>query len=287
MPAAPALLVTGASTGIGRAVARVAVAKGARVYASVRRQRDAEALRAELGERVQPILFDVTDEAAVAAAAGEIALRQQGRRLLGVVNNAGACTPGPLLAQAAADLRAQMEVNLIGQHIVTCAFAPLLGAEGRLALGEGPPGRFIMVSSVAGKRAMPFTAMYAASKHALEGYSEGLRRELLPFGIDVVIVTPGVVKTEIWGKGLALDRSRYAGSVYAKSLDRVVAQVVSGVKRGLEADTIGALVWTCLTTRRPQTRYARVEAPISALAASLIPTRMFDWMVGRHLGLLP
>jgi hypothetical protein len=282
----PAILVTGASSGIGEAAARVAIARGAKVYASVRKPEDGARLVAELGGSLAPVVFDVCDESAVQDAARRIAEQQKGVRLAGVVNNAGASVPGPLLHMTAAELRSQFEINLIGVHNVTRAFAPLLGAEGANGLTVGAPGRFVMISSVGGKRAMPFISAYAASKFALEGYSEGLRRELMPFGVDVVVIGPGAVKTAIWGKGLALDRARYAGSIYAPILERFMQVVSAQAAGGLDADKVGALIWHALTTSTPKTRYAILRDWFTGWVVPMaLSPRTLDGIIARRLGL--
>lgn len=282
----PAILVTGASSGIGEAAARVAIGRGARVYASVRKPEDGERLVKALGADLVPLVFDVTDEAAVVAAARKVAEQQNGKRLLGVLNNAGASVPGPLLHMSAAELRSQMEVNLIGVHNVTTAFAPLLGCEGANQLGDGSPGRFVMISSVGGKRAVPFIAAYAASKFALEGYSEGLRRELMPFGVDVVVIGPGAVKTAIWDKGLSFDQKRYANSIYAPVLTRFTSAVAKQAAGGLDADKVGALVWRILMDPSPKVRYAIVPNWLmDSFLPGLFSARALDRIIAKRFGL--
>lgn len=282
----PAILVTGASSGIGEAAAGVAVRRGARVYASVRRPEDGARLTATLGPALIPVVFDVTDESAVATAARFVADQQKGVRLVGVVNNAGASVPGPLLHMSAAELRAQMEVNLIGVHSVTCAFAPLLGAEGDNQLADGAPGRFVMISSVGGRRAVPFIAAYAASKFALEGYSEGLRRELMPFGIDVVVIGPGAVKTKIWEKGLSFDRTRYANSVYAPILEKFTQAVGQQGAGGIDADKVGELIWRVMTMASPKTRYAILRDWVTGwIMPNILAPRTLDRIIARRFGL--
>lgn len=286
MPDKPAILVTGASSGIGEAAARVAIKRGARVYASVRKPEDGARLVAALGGDLVPVIFDVTDEAGVASAARQIAEMQGGRRLLGVLNNAGGSVPGPLLHMSAAELRAQMEVNLIGVHNVTTAFAPLLGCEGANQLSQGAPGRFVMISSVGGKRAVPFITAYAASKFALEGYSEGLRRELMPFGVDVIVIGPGAVKTAIWDKGLAFDQKRYANSVYAPALAKFTAAVGQQAAGGLDARKVGELVWRVMTEKTPKTRYAIVPNWLTdSLLPSFFSPRALDRIIANRFGL--
>jgi NAD(P)-dependent dehydrogenase (short-subunit alcohol dehydrogenase family) len=187
---------------------------------------------------------------------------------------------------SAAELRQQMEVNLIGVHNVTCAFAPLLGAEGAHMLDQGPPGRIVMISSVGGRRALPFISAYAASKFALEGYSEGLRRELLPFGVDVIVIGPGAVKTAIWDKGLSFDRARYANSVYAPILAKFTDAVAAQGAAGLPAETVGKLIWSVMTRTSPKPRYAILRDRIGGwFLPNLMPTRMLDRAIAQRFGL--
>lgn len=287
MTALKALAITGASTGIGYAAAAWAVGHGARVYAGVRTRADARRLEEAFKDRVHPLLMDVTDEAACAAAAAEIAKAQNGARLLGLVNNAGVSVPGPLLHLSTADLRRQIDVNLLGVHTVTRAFAPLLGAADAQTCTIGPPGRIVMISSVSGRRGAPFLGAYAASKFALEGYSETLRRELMPFGVDVVVIGPGPIRTPIWDKGLTLERARYAGTVYAEGVERLAKEVARMEAAALPPDRVAALIWRALTAPAPKTRYALTPAPLETFIASLLPARTLDRIMARRLALLP
>jgi NAD(P)-dependent dehydrogenase (short-subunit alcohol dehydrogenase family) len=165
------VVVTGVSSGIGLGAARVLVHEGHRVFGSVRRQSDADRLRQELGERFVPLLFDVTDVAAVKAGAEQVRAALNGEALFGLVNNAGVAVAGPVLELPLNELRRQLEVNLVG--VVAClqAFAPMLWQ----GVGAGEkPGRIVNVTSVGGKTALPFLSPYVASKFALEGVSESL-----------------------------------------------------------------------------------------------------------------
>src|SRR6202158_3967912 len=179
------VVITGASTGIGWGTAKLLLDRGFRVFGSVCKQDDADRLSSEFGANFPPLLFDVTDEAAVLAAAREVRAALNGETLFGLVNNAGIAGAGPVLELAADQFRRQMDVTVIGPIIATQAFGPLLGSDPSL---KGPKGRIVMVSSVAGKNGNPFSAAYAASKHAIEGLSESLRREMMLFGIDVIIL---------------------------------------------------------------------------------------------------
>src|SRR5882672_7517310 len=191
------VVIAGASTGIGWATAKLLLDRGLRVFGSVRRQADADRLKATFGTNFTPLQFDVTDETAILAAAQEVRAALGGGTLAGLVNNAGIGFTGPVLELSAGEFRRQMEVNLIGPIMATQAFAPLLGSDRSLT---GPKGRIVMINSVSGKKGFPFISAYTASKHAIEGLSESLRREMMLFGIDVIIVGPGVVKTQIWSK---------------------------------------------------------------------------------------
>ena len=184
----PAAVVTGASTGIGRAIAKSLIDEGWRVFASVRKESDADKLRDALGEVLTPLIFDVTDEAGIARGADTVREALNGRTLNGLVNNAGIAVAGPLRYIALDELQHQLNVNLFGVLRVTQAFLPMLGADKSY---KGEPGRIINMSSVAGKIASPIMGPYSMSKHALEAFSDSLRRELMMHGIDVAVIAPG------------------------------------------------------------------------------------------------
>jgi NAD(P)-dependent dehydrogenase (short-subunit alcohol dehydrogenase family) len=268
MAGAPAIVVTGASTGIGRACVAVASARGAHVFATVRAGKDADSLKQEFAAAVTPLIMDVTDEAAIAAAAAQVSAALQGRMLFGLVNNAGISVAGPLQLMSAADLRRQMEVNLVGPHAVTQAFLPLLGAD---RAREGAPGRIVMISSVGGRDGQPFIGAYAASKHALEGYAKSLRRELMLFGIKVIVVAPGAVKTPIWEKSVGEDFSRFAGTAYETPLARMRAFAAQIGKGGLDPSVIAGIVWRALNAPRPPRRISRVAGLLGWLQTTLPP----------------
>lgn len=279
------VVITGVSTGIGWATARLLLERGFRVFGSVRKQADADRLRSEFGSNFTPLVFDVTDEPAVLAAAREVREALGGERLAGLVNNAGIAVAGPVLGLSADEFRRQMDVNVIGPIIVTQAFAPLLGADAAL---KGSPGRIVMISSVAGKNGNPLTSAYCASKHAIEGFSESLRRELMLFGIDVVVVAPGPVKTPIWSKGQeAADLSRYQNSPYLPALQKVTAYMQHLEAIGLPAETIAERVHDALTLPNPKVRYHIAPDRMRYLLAAVLPKRVMDRIIAGRLGLMP
>ncbi|MBR1125368.1 SDR family oxidoreductase [Bradyrhizobium lablabi] len=278
------IVVTGASTGIGWATAKLLVDRGFRVFGSVRKQADADRLKGELGASFTPLLFDVTDEPAVLAAARDVRAALNGEKLAGLVNNAGIAVAGPVLGLSADEFRRQMDVNVIGPIIATQAFGPLLGADTSL---KGAPGRIVMISSVAGQNGNPLTAAYAASKHAIEGLSESLRRELMLFGIDVIIVAPGAVKTPIWSKAEELDIAPYRNSPYFPALERMRAFMLQLGANGLPPERIAETVFAALTLPRPKVRYSIVPDPVRISMMKTLPKRVVDKIIAKRVGLLP
>jgi len=276
------VVVTGASTGIGHATARELAARGFHVFGSVRRPGDAAQLHDELGGNFTPLYCDVTDAEAVAAAARQVSDRLHGQALAGLVNNAGIAVTGPLLEVSIADLRRQLEVNLIAQMLVTQAFAPLLGSDPARAEGKG---RIVMVTSTGGRRAFPFMGPYAASKFALEGLSESLRRELMLFGIAVIIVAPGPTATPIWDKAEAVDLSPFARSPFAPALAKFRELMLTQGRKGLPPARIASVIADALTAKRPRVRYTVTPTPLLNLALTNLPKRLIDRMVARTLGL--
>ncbi|HEY5085369.1 MAG TPA: SDR family oxidoreductase [Rhizomicrobium sp.] len=276
------VVVTGSSTGIGWGIAKVLVEKGFRVFGSVRKAADGDRLRKEFGVNFVPVLFDVTDEGAVAKGAEQVATALGGETLAGLVNNAGIAVAGPLLYLKLDEFRQQIAVNLTGQLIVTQAFAPLLGAD---RSRKGAPGRIVMISSVGGKNANPFMGPYCASKFGLEGMSEALRRELMIFGIDVIVVAPGAVATPIWDKADSVDPNIYANTPYLKPLTAVKDYMLTLGRKGLKPEVLGEQVWIALTTPKPKTRYTVTPDPFQNFLVNTLPKRMVDNMVAGRLGL--
>jgi NAD(P)-dependent dehydrogenase (short-subunit alcohol dehydrogenase family) len=278
------VVITGASTGIGWATAKLLLDRGFRVFGSVRKQADADRLKSEFGANFTPLLFDVTNEAAVLAAAREVRAALGGETLFGLVNNAGIAVAGPVLELAADEFRRQMDVNVIGPIIATQAFGPLLGSDPSL---KGPRGRIVMISSVAGKNGNPLMSAYSASKHAIEGLSESLRREMMLFGIDVIIIAPGAVKTPIWSKAEEVDISAYKNSPFFPALERIRKFMLHLGETGLPAEKIAERIADALTSASPKVRYQITPDPMRHLITAVLPKRMVDKIIAKRLGLLP
>lgn len=283
MTAQPTVLVTGASTGIGYAICEVLLAAGYRVCGSLRNAQDAEVTQQKLGPHFHPLLIDVKDAASIAAATTDLQQLLQGQRLAALINNAGVAVPGPLAHLPIADLQHQLDVNVLGVLRMTQACLPLLGMDKAM---QGPPGRIINISSVSGALGFPFVGAYVASKHALEGMSKSLRIELIPYGIEVVVIGPGSVATPIWQKSQQQDLSLYAHTDYAAALQTMRQHVAANEKNGMPASRIGQLVLRVLRAATPRARYTVVGNLLTDwLILHWLPTRPLARIIANKLGL--
>jgi NAD(P)-dependent dehydrogenase (short-subunit alcohol dehydrogenase family) len=274
----PTVLITGASTGIGRAAALYLTRTGWTVLAGVRKVADGEALVADGGERVVPIVLDVTDPAQIAAAVERV--DEDGGRLDALVNNAGIGYGGPLELLPIGDLRNQLEVNVLGPVALTQALLPAL---------RRARGRVVLVSSIGGRVAMAFTAPYAASKHAIEAIGDALRVELRSSHVQVALIEPGSVATPIW------DKSRAQGdglSVPPELVDQyghveaAMRKVIDDTeRRGVPPEQVAKTIERALTARRMKGRYViGRDARAMLIAKRLLPDHVFDLVARRALG---
>ena len=245
-----AVVVTGASSGIGRSCALRLDAAGWQVFAGVRSPADGDALRAAASGRLVPVRVDVTDIGSVQQLASIVSTAVGADGLQGLVNNAGVATGGVLEAVDLAEFRHVLEVNVTGQLAVTQRLIPLL------RLGRG---RIVMMSSISGRSALPIMGPYAASKHAPEALADTLRLELHPWGIHVSAVEPGTIATTIWAKALVTAETlvaRYsaeARKLYGPLIDAMIAGL--GKVRGAPVELVSDAVMHALQARRPKTRY--------------------------------
>ncbi|MEE2565572.1 SDR family oxidoreductase [Hyphobacterium marinum] len=278
-------VVTGASTGIGQACTDYLVKKGFRVFAGVRKDADAERLKAEIGEGVIPLIMDVTDAATLQAAAKTVSETLAGQTLAGLVCNAGIAVAGPLLHINVDEVETQLDVNVLGVIRTVQAFGPLLGADHKLA---GPPGRIVMMSSVAGKMGAPFMGPYSASKHALEGLTKSLRKELALYGIECVIIGPGAVATPIWDKAEEIDVEQYKDTDYVKPMQNVLGWMRKRGPEGLPPEHIAKRVHHAITADKPKLRYAEVPDRMENWTIPrLLPERLVDKLTVKRIGLRP
>jgi NAD(P)-dependent dehydrogenase (short-subunit alcohol dehydrogenase family) len=275
----PTVLITGASTGIGRATALGLAASGWTVLAGVRKAADGEALSAAGGERVLALELDVTDQAQIEGAVERVGELAPGG-LDALVNNAGIGFGGPLELVPVDDLRSQFEVNVIGPVALTQALLPAL---------RRARGRIVFVSSVGGRVAMGFTAPYAASKHAIEAIGDALRVELRSSNVQVALVEPGSVATPIWDKSRAQGDGLSVPAELAAQYGHVPAAMNKVLedteRRGIPPEQVAATIERALTARRMKARYLiGRDAKAMLLARRLLPDHVFDRVARRALG---
>ncbi len=275
-----AVLVTGSSTGIGRACALRLDRDGFDVFAGVRADADAESLRSEASDRLSTLNVDVSGQATIEAAAERIA-GATGGRLAGLVNNAGIAVAGPIEGLASDEWRRQFEVNVLGQVAVTRALLPMLRAA---------RGRVVFMSSIGARGALPFAAPYNASKHAIEAVGDSLRQEVRPFGVGVSIIEPGAIATPIWEKGKAGAAGARAAmsdevrGLYGEAMDRFQELAMKTGERGIPPEKVADAVAQALTASRPRTRYVvGTDAKIQAHLGALLTDRGRDRLIARMI----
>jgi NAD(P)-dependent dehydrogenase (short-subunit alcohol dehydrogenase family) len=278
----PATLVTGASGGIGLAIALRLAKQGGKVFAGVRSANSARALRDTYGTSLHPVILDVTDPASCHAALVEIVDRLDGGHLTTLVNNAGIAVQGPLETLPVEELIAQFEVNLFGVARMVQVALPSL----RRAAIAGKQVTIVNIGSIGGRIPIPFNGPYNASKFALVGYNGALRQELRPWGIRVVLVEPGTTRTAIWGKVEAsLEQSREDGSEnYSSMLESYHASVRALQRGGHTAEYVAERIEKLINSRSPAHRMLVGDARIMAMLA-LVPTKLRDILMAQGLRL--
>lgn len=276
------VLITGASSGIGRVAARHMAECGWQVFAGVRKQANAEALEEDHPD-IRALILDVTDINSISRAVTTISDTLDGRMLAGLVNNAGIAQMGPLVLQPMEEIRAHFEVNLFGALACTRAFVPLLGMD---ETRKGPPGRIVNITSVGGKIASPFLGAYTATKHALESVTDSLRRELIIYGIDAIAIGPGAVRTPIWDKAETHGDAPYQDSAWADALQRYGEVMLEGGRKGLPPEEIARIIERALSDPSPKARYAPVPNRLTNFTlASRLPKRWLDCVFAKRFGL--
>ena len=278
-----AVLITGASSGIGRATALALDAHGFRVFAGVRKPSDVDALHQAASARLTPLVLEVTDVASIAAAAEQIAQAVGDAGLIGLVNNAGVTVAGPLEYLPLVDVRRQFEINVVGPLALIQACLPLI---------RQAHGRIVNISSVGGKLAMPFNGAYSATKFGLEALSDALRRELAPWGIHVCIVEPGIIATPM-GDKLVHDTTTstqrwpaVAHQRYGAAFQSCIRTMAEHARAGSSPTIVADAVVHALSAPHPRTRYAvGANARRMTILARLLPDRLLDRMLMWFFGL--
>ena len=278
------VVITGTSTGIGYATSKLFIEQSYHVFGSVRNNIDAERVSSELGVNFTPLIFDVTNESSVKESVKIVEKHLNGQKLSGLINNAGLGVIGTLQSLTAEQFKYQFDVNLLGVFHCCQAYLNLLGADRSLS---GNPGKIINISSISGEIGMPFMSAYNMSKFGLEGFSEGIRRELLMYGIDVVVIAPGPVKTPIWGKiNKKEEIKRYDNSDYRESLSRAMKMTEKMEQVGVKPRVIAERALSIIDNTKSSTRYRIDPTRIQNILLQLFPKRMADKMIAKRMGIL-
>jgi NAD(P)-dependent dehydrogenase (short-subunit alcohol dehydrogenase family) len=279
--ASGAVVVTGASTGIGRATTLYLDARGYRVFAGVRKEADARELSKDGSDRLTPVTIDVTETDHIDSARDQIAEAVGDEGLVGLVNNAGVGGGGPIEFMPLDELRRTLEVNLVGQVAVTQAFIPLI---------RRGKGTIVFIASIGGRVASPFMSPYNTSKFAIEALGESLRHELRPWEIDVAVVEPGSIDTEIWSKGNEQIRERLdelpedARRLYGRQLIRFGEVINETASRGIPAERVAEVVYKAISSENPRHRYlVGTDAKIGARLKGTLPDRTFSKLAARQM----
>jgi len=278
------ILITGASTGIGYDLVKVFLKNGYKVFGSVRKQEDANRLEKDFGSDFEPLLFDVTDHKAIDKAAEMLEDKISEEGLGGLVNNAGIAVAGPFVDLDVEAYRQQFEVNVFGLIKVTQAFLPLLGARKNHA---PVPGKIIQISSVSGRMGMPFVSPYVGSKHALEGITECIRKELLLYGIDVVLIEPGPIKTPIWEKSMDPMLDKFKDSVYHSIMKKSQKKFMEpSIASALTSDKAAQIILAEFEKKKSSARKVIIAQKFKNWTLpKILPTRLLDKVLGKALGL--
>ncbi len=265
------ILITGSSSGIGKTSCLMLAQKGYKVFAGVRKQKDAQELQ---NENIIPVFIDVNDHSSIENALSIVAEETGDEGLYGLINNAGVAVAGPLEFLPIDKLRFQLETNLIGQVDVIQTFLPLI---------RKSKGRIINISSIAGFTAFPFKGAYCASKHALEAITDSLRRELYPWGIHVCSIEPGIIRTNIWERSMSLlketinEMPQKAKEYYSPFYGALVQKVFKKLEqRATSAETVGEIILKALNDKKPKSRYLVGKDAKFLNIIKLLPDRFLD-----------
>lgn len=277
------VLVTGASTGIGKVCVLSLLNSGWRVFAGVRKEQDAAAIRQESQQKAIPVFLDLLKPDSIANALSTVISQTGSAGFHGLVNNAGIAVACPLEAIPLDDLRRQFEVNVFGQLAVIQAFMPLL---------RDSKGRIVNIGSISGRMSTPFTGPYCGSKFALEAMTDALRMELRPWGITISIVEPGRIATPIWQKSneaaneleKRIDPDKTA--LYRPYIDRFRKVVLKMAATGGTPESVANAVQHALEAKNPKTRYVvGTDAKIQAFLARFVPDKLRDNFILKNLRL--
>lgn len=277
------IVITGVSTGIGRAIALELLNSGYFVIGTVRKLSDSEDLANKYPDTFKGLICDLQKKDDIKTAADDINEIVGANYLTALINNAGIATGGPLMHQDLEEIRLQFEVNFFGLIDFTQRILPLLGSE---IPQKNQPGRIINISSVNGKIVYPYIGAYSASKFALEAFSDALRYELNIYGIKVIVIEPGIIKTEIWDKAEKIDLEPYENTDYYENVKDFKDAFIKLGKEGMPPEKVASIVKKSLESKNPKTRYVISDKIFSEwILPRLLPDKIFDKLIIKEVGL--
>ena len=280
------VLVTGVSTGIGKSIAETLLDSDFYVIGSVRKEEDSKYLEKKYKDKFSSVVFDVCNKDEIKNSKEEVEkiLKKNNSYLCSIINNSGIALGGPVRYLRTDDFRKQFEVNFFGLIEVTNTFLDLLIDNNDYPLKN----KIINIGSISGKRSYPFVAPYTASKHALEGFSDSLRRELLLHNIDVVLMQPGPIKTPIWDKVPDIEDNPFIKTEYGSALRKFNSQYLKAIQSdGLFPEAVSNVVLKVLQTNKCKSRYVVTGKILkNYYIPGFLPDRWVDKLIGKMLGLL-
>lgn len=272
------VVVTGASSGIGYDAVRALVEKKYLVVPTVRKDEDVRKLLNDFGDKVKPVKLDVSDLNQIDQLPKVLKEELKIQSVHALVNNAGVAFAAPFSEQDFAEVAQTINVNVLGLMKMTQVIIPFMEIDSRI----------INISSVSGKGGAPFLAAYAASKHAVEGFSDALRKELRLYKIKVAVVGPGTIKTPIWNKGLADLEEKYSKTVFAEAFRIFMKVVASEIRHALPVTSVTECILDAIEAEEPKYRYAPVPRKMQNMyLPALIPQRIYNYLTAKTLKLDP
>ena len=276
------ILITGCSTGIGAALVLEYLKQGFIVFGSIRDKKMEPLLKKKYGNNFIPLVFDVTNYSQISKAYKKVKLKLKGANLGILINNAGIAQLGPVEHISSEEFDLHLRTMVLGAFNCVQIFLPLLGTENRLT-----PGKVINISSGGGSIGQPFMASYCSSKHALEGFSESLRRELLIYGIKVIIIAPRAFKTAIWEKSNVDKRaSDFRKTVYSQAFSKFTGFIKDASKEGQDVEVLARKIYKISTLTKPKVKYSMGPSGLQFFLIRTLPKKLIDKILGKYFLLI-
>ena len=276
------ILITGCSTGIGAALVLEYLKQGFIVFGSIRDKKMEPLLKKKYGNNFIPLVFDVTNYSQISKAYKKVKLKLRGANLGILINNAGIAQLGPVEHISSEEFDLHLRTMVLGAFNCVQIFLPLLGTQNRLT-----PGKIINISSGGGSIGQPFMASYCSSKHALEGFSESLRRELLIYDIKVIIIAPRAFKTAIWEKSnVDKKANEFRKTVYSQAFSKFTGFIKNASKEGQDVEVLARKIYEISTLTKPNVKYSMGPSGLQFFLIRTLPKKLIDRILGKYFLLI-